>query len=111
MKVKDLIKDEIQMSSWWVNDYISSSLNYEEDEVEQILSLNEVLRNVYIATTFLDDVNNGGIDYYYDCSAGKFRNYLYEVFEKIGNYKVCEIVKKGNEIIHSLFYCLHYQLF
>ena len=102
MKIKDLIKDDIQMSGWWVNDYITSNLDYEKDEFEQVINLNEVLRNVYIATTFLDDVNNGGIDYYYDCSAGKFRNYLYDVFEKIGSKEVCKIVKDGNEIIKKI---------
>lgn len=102
MKVKDLIKDDIQSASWWVNDYVVSNMNFEIDEVEQVLNLNKILRNVYISTCFLDDVNNGGLDYYYDCSSGKFKDYLLEIFEEFDCGEMCEIIQKGNDIISKV---------
>ena len=99
MKIKDLIKDNIQSSSWWVNEYVVSNINFKVDEVEQVLNLNKVLRNVYISHCFLDDINNGGLDYYYDCSSGKFKNYLLEIFEEFGCKEIYDIIKEGNNII------------
>lgn len=102
MKIRDLIKDNIQNSSWWVNDYVVSNLDFEFDEVEQILKLNKVLRNVYISNCFLDDVNNGGLDYYYDCSLGKFKEYLLEIFKELECQEMYDIIKEGNDIISNV---------
>ena len=82
MKVKDLIKDDIQSLDWWIYDQVMSGIDYSSDEYSQVMALPEVLRNTYIAHTFLDELNSGGLDYYYDSSAGKFAKELFLIFSK-----------------------------
>lgn len=96
MKIKDLF-DENQNIEYSVYDYALNLSFNESDETAFVLSLNEVLKTNYIVFTFYNEINNGGLDYFYDVC--KFSNLIENALEKIDAKKVLKIIKSANKII------------
>lgn len=99
MKIKDIF-DKNQNIEYSVYDYIFNLSLYESDETAFVLILNEVLKNTYIVFTFYNEINNGGLDYFYDVC--KFSNLLENALEKIDAKNVLKIIKSANKIILSV---------
>lgn len=78
--------------------YVDSKINSNE----QINTIEEVLRYVYVAEVFLNEVANGGLEQFYDNSSGNLTSYLEETFKQIGSKELIDIVVKANEIVKAI---------
>ena len=101
MILRDLIKDDIQSPDWWVCDYVVSNIDFSQSILLEIRKFNPLLQNIFAAHCFLDEVNNGGLDYYYDTTSGFLRNFAMRAFGAMENKKVFDLLKTSNYIIEK----------
>ncbi|MBQ8425846.1 MAG: DUF4375 domain-containing protein [Clostridia bacterium] len=99
MKIKDLF-DDIQNPEYSVYDYVlNKSFDY-EDEKEFIESIDEILKLTYVIHRFIDEINSGGLDYYYDVFA-PYRE-LEDCLIKIKSDNVLNLIKESNNLIYKV---------
>lgn len=99
MKIKDLL-DNIQNPEWSIYDFVLNKITDFNNEREYVLKLNNVLKTTYIINSFMSEVNNGGLDYYYDVCV--FYKDLEDCLIEINDLDMLSIIKKSNKIIYDV---------
>lgn len=100
MKIKDLF-EENQYPEWSVHNYVINNIDY-DDEYNDVMNLHNVLKNTYIVHTFIDEINSGGIQSYFDQQLSKFRKDLEVSLSVINSKHILEIITKANKIIDQI---------
>jgi len=98
MKIRDLF-DDIQNPEYSVYDYISNNIDFSQDERE-INNLPKVLQVVYIVHRFIDEINSGGLDYYYDVFA-PYKE-LSDCLKAINDTNVLKLINESDKIINNV---------